>query len=878
MSTPKTQLGRMLDYFAGFSEDHGLSDEEYQQHLQFHRSRHHGTGLGECEPLHLATQDEQPTNAYTYPNGTVVIPTRYENIVPFAMDSLTARGHDPATHVVVNLDHIHHVIQGKFEKVDNHGKVDKEWTKTDAFYGGLCWPTEDWTMANPEILTDEEFAARITEPVCESVVPGLHGPGYTGKGAYWPICRAYDWWLGQQVIMIDVDDNPDNQPVTWERAKEILTERGLRPSFAYDTGSCRCLDGTHQRFRIVFVLDEVCIDAVAVANAIEGLRDVFGADPAIQRSSYLWGGHRVICSDFGARMSIDELLEAVGRGRPELVAVDDDDDWITPSDYHETTKTSKKERVHKATESGWNPFAGEDLSETFSRTDANLLQVADFSELVRRECRRSRDIDACSDPKIKDGDPRWPGRNELLQYGASLTGFSGGYELFHEQLRAAFTAHAGDQKWSRWDPAAWDRTCNGMKRAPVCHAGCQHYDECDHLFTRLYRGDSVTPVLEPVEPAEASTTCDVTTTPSSSKPRRWKPLKGLGEATDWMGDLKWAWRGWIPLQAITMMFGMPGIGKNWLAQHVAQVLTGQEDTFIDGTEPDCTVGDVLWIDYENEAGTTARRMRKGGFDPNKILSIDLADETQSVPMLTAKAKDGSREICTFIEEHAADHPELRLVVIDSLFGGTHGVGEKDSEFAAPLTDLTKVASKLGIAILVLHHPRKPNGVDSQDDTEVMVHTLTEADLRGTIAILGVIRSLIAIDRPADVPARRAYLRKTSYAEALDRRIGFTIDDARVIGCEPPSREKAGSGGKQTKSDDARDWLNVYLETGPKLRSDIQDAAAKQNFTWKMVDGVSRELGVVKSRVEASDRKSPYLWCLPQHVIDPSEEQFSDIFE
>lgn len=64
----------------------------------------------------------------------------------------------------------------------------------------------DWAMRNPEILTNNKFAARITESHCESAVPDLHGPGFTAKEAYWPLCQVFASWLGSQVFMIDVDD------------------------------------------------------------------------------------------------------------------------------------------------------------------------------------------------------------------------------------------------------------------------------------------------------------------------------------------------------------------------------------------------------------------------------------------------------------------------------------------------------------------------------------------------------------------------------------------------------------------------------------------------------------------------------------------------
>lgn len=291
---------------------------------------------------------------------------------------------------------------------------------------------------------------------------------------------------------------------------------------------------------------------------------------------------------------------------------------------------------------------------------------------------------------------------------------------------------------------------------------------------------------------------------------------------------------------------------------------------MDGSGLDCKPGKVLWIDYENEAGTTARRMRAGGFDPDSgFVSLNLEDEKQSVPMLTAKLKDGTREICTYIEAAVDLHSDIRLVVIDSLFAGTSGVGEKDSEFASPLVDLSAIATRLNIAILILHHPRKTMAKSTQDDTEVEVHVLSDGDLRGTTAILGVIRSLIAIDRPVDSPVRRIYLKKTSYTDDVPRRLGFTLEDARIVPCEAPT-VTSDRPRRDTKSNEIKRWLEYLLAAEPRLADDVETAAEGEGFSFRTVGEVSRKMHVVKGRVNPDDNHSPWQWSLAAEPETQSE--------
>ena len=650
-----------------------------------------------------------PAEPYTYPDGRTVLPTKLTEVVPFSLASLAARGFDPKVHVAVNLDHIEHVVDGHFRKVDLNGRPDKEWTSKPAFYKALCWPVDDETqsgpMRNPEVLTDEEFAARITEPHCESVVPGLHGPGTTGSGVYWPLCRAYDWWLGSQVMMIDIDDNEKNHPVTWERAQELFGERGLRPSFCYDTGSCRCLDGTHQRFRIVFALDEVCTDAVAVANAIEGLRDVFGADPAIHRSSYLWGGKSVIYSDYGVRMSIDGLLDAVGRSRP-VSGPASDDDWVWPDDGDAKPRAAAKSKSRPHVTSGWDPFAGAEMSETFSRTDDNLREVPDFPAVVRRECQRARDIDACCDPGVTEGDERWPYRDELLTYGSNLSAYVGGNEMLVEQLGAAYEAHRGDPRWSRWDPSKWGKAwAHGMKRVPVCSSTCPHYDACDHLFTRLWRGDPV------AGQTVLALLADPTLPDDTATPRRRFRQRSVAElvTTDWpeVPGLITDPRGRLLVAATDPLLVHGGwrSGKTWLLLDIALSLVTGLPLF-DHFQVSETRR-VVYIGAEGTVGSFADRLQQ-------LLRIrglthdDLGDRLKLIIMSDQDAEafltiDDHRSVGLLIDDLRLDTPGV--LMIDPLANFMHGEETNDG-MKLVVQQVRRITQAVGCQVVVSHHDIK----------------------------------------------------------------------------------------------------------------------------------------------------------------------------
>lgn len=174
----------------------------------------------------------------------------------------------------------------------------------------------------------------------------------------------------------------------------------------------------------------------------------------------------------------------------------------------------------------------------------------------------------------------------------------------------------------------------------------------------------------------------------------------LSETYDFLGEQRWLWPGYIPLGHVTLCVGPPEVGKTFLAQAAALVVAGHEQSFPDGTELDGEPGTVLWMDYEGQLGTLAGRIAEAGQSMDRIISIDPRGRNE--PALLTNPQE-----CVGLIRSALDqYPDLRLVVIDSLSAGSPGVGENSSKIAVSLNALARLASELGIAVMVLHHATK----------------------------------------------------------------------------------------------------------------------------------------------------------------------------
>ena len=322
----------------------------------------------------------------------------------------------------------------------------------------------------------------------------------------------------------------------------------------------------------------------------------------------------------------------------------------------------------------------------------------------------------------------------------------------------------------------------------------------------------------------------------------------LAETYNFLGEQRWLWPGYIPLGHVTLCVGPPEVGKTFLAQAAALVVAGHEQSFPDGTGLDGETGTVLWMDYEGQLGTLASRIAEAGQSMDRIISID--PRRGNEPALLTNPQE-----CVGLIRSAVDqYPDLRLVVIDSLSAGSPGVGENSSKIAVSLNALSRLASELGIAVMVLHHATKsawkPDGTCE----------VTAAAVRGSGAIMAAVRSCIAIDKPTPSDIRRVHLIKASLVagETRPEDFGFYLQGGRVTSADTPTTGQA-----TTKADEFRLWLgDLLVANGPTAAADVKHLANEAGFSDKIINAVSREMveaGTLKKTQVRATAEMPQHW-------------------
>ena len=121
-------------------------------------------------------------------------------------------------------------------------------------------------------------------------------------------------------------------------------------------------------------------------------------------------------------------------------------------------------------------------------------------------------------------------------------------------------------------------------------------------------------------------------------------------------NVRWAWRGWIPLGMLSLLLGLPGRGKTTLAEQLAADVTcGRLEGYLFG-QP----AHVLMISYEDAiAETLVPRLIAAEADLDRVEFVACRDVGQVLD-ITRHLPD--------IERRAAEC-KARLLVIDPLVAG-----------------------------------------------------------------------------------------------------------------------------------------------------------------------------------------------------------------
>jgi hypothetical protein len=330
-------------------------------------------------------------------------------------------------------------------------------------------------------------------------------------------------------------------------------------------------------------------------------------------------------------------------------------------------------------------------------------------------------------------------------------------------------------------------------------------------------------------------------------------------STEPVREIEWLWPGRLPLGAISLLSGDPGVGKSFLTLEIAaRVTTG--DVWPDGgaNQRDS----AIIISGEDDWSTTiSSRLRWLNADLDRILCFH-----------RIACRNGERKWSRPFEI-GRDMPSLstaieslrdcRLVVIDPVTAFLGSVSENaNNQVRNLLAPLASLAATHRLAVLLVSHLRKKRG-------PALYQTL------GCQAFVALARSswTVIVD-PEDRERRILFSTKRNCGPdpgalafsivSLEPDHGATLVwDTQVV--PPPIQDSAPHSGSPNRPavrlHQAVEWLDWFLSTGAKPAHEVELASQGQSISVATLRRARRELGVesVKSR---GTKHGCWLWQLP----------------
>lgn len=307
-------------------------------------------------------------------------------------------------------------------------------------------------------------------------------------------------------------------------------------------------------------------------------------------------------------------------------------------------------------------------------------------------------------------------------------------------------------------------------------------------------------------------------------------------------EIDWLMEPLIPYGMITIMEGDPGVGKSYLAMHIASQVS------VGGSLPGAKKvrrGRVLYLSAEDDLAYTIRpRIDAMGGDPKRIrvqadyLSLD---------------EDGLQEL---FDEVRRKPPSL--IIMDPLFAYVPSSQDmyRPNVIRSLLSQLRDIAEYADTAVVVVRHLTK-----AKRDKAIYQGG-------GSMDVIGAARSAFLVAEHPDDPEQKIVAhvkhniapRGTSWVYELVQEVPEGVPVLKWIG---PSQltidDLMGSdaGDRETALDTAIDFLREQLKEGPKPVSEIEAQAERRNISKRTIDRARKEIGIV-----AKKSKNGWVLSLP----------------
>lgn len=336
--------------------------------------------------------------------------------------------------------------------------------------------------------------------------------------------------------------------------------------------------------------------------------------------------------------------------------------------------------------------------------------------------------------------------------------------------------------------------------------------------------------------------------------------------------MEWLWPGRIGIGKLSLVAGVPGLGKSQFTAFLAAAVTANRPLPCDeGFAPQ---GSVIILSAEDDETDTIRpRLDAAGADPSRVLIVSSVFSEDA----TRRGFNLQRDL-ELLEQQIASAENVRLVIIDPISSYLGRVdSHKNADVRTVLEPLAELAARLRVAVVAVTHLSKGMAMKAADR------------VIGSIAFIAAARSAIMILHDPENPDRRLFImlknNLSKHTNGLafricERRLGDQIvashiewEPDRIVATADEVLTASGKIGSDKKH--SEEFLIEMLGQGETAVSAIMAAAQENGIAWVSVKRAKYRLGIQTKR-KATDlaKGGQWFWTLPPASVNQLGGQHS----